>query len=259
MEVSELREKYNIEHWKDYSPWIIQYSKYLPNVICSSVKIEDVYFQLCNARVSIDYMDLDNYGQLIGKNDYVHTQFIRSKFLFDALAYYNYCIDLSWQVLYFYFGDNDYGLLQDKNRFERTSKECNEGSLRLLLWFHKQNKLSDFVFTFFNSTHTKEIREMYNYLKHRGTFFIDGLGLNDEVLPIGLDGSRLRMINRREVDLNQWKENLIYFDTTFFNYFNVLIHWIMPRDFTTNSASISDQLGLMYRLKEWEKQQEHDK
>jgi hypothetical protein len=253
VDILELREKNNIEEWNNYSPWIIQYTKYLPNVICASEKICDVYWQFSNARASIDFMDFDDYGQLIGRKDYLHTQYIRSKFLFDALAYYNYCIDLSWQVLFFYFGDHDYGMLQDKNRYEKTAKECNEGSLRLLLWFRKQNKIADFIFTFFNSSQTKEIREIYNYLKHRGTFYIDGLGLNDEFLPIGLNGSRLRMINRKEIDLYEWKDKLIQFDVSFVNYFNCLIKWIMPSDFKENNGNLNDHFELLFRLKEWEK------
>lgn len=256
MDVAELREKYDIINWLDYNPWIVQYSKYLPNVIAASVKIVDVYYQISNARVSLDYMDVDNYGLLIVKDDYLHTQFIKSKFLFDSLAYYNYSIDLSWQVLYFFFGDNDYGVLQDKKKYEQLSKECNEPNLRLQLWFHKQHKLSKYVFEFFNDKQTKEIREEYNYLKHRGTFFIDGLGENDEYLPIGLDGSRLRMINRKEVNLTEWKKKLICFDIMFHDYFNNLIRWIIPRDYTDKNMGLAEQIGLMYRLKAWEKEQE---
>ncbi|NMD72433.1 hypothetical protein HHO41_19365 [Bacillus sp. DNRA2] len=256
MDVTELREKVDISNWLNYNPWIVQYSKYLPNVITASVKIVDVYYQISNARVSIDYMNVDNYGQLIGKDDYLHKQFIKSKFLFDSLAYYNYSIDLSWQVLYFYFGDKDYGVLQDKKRYEQLSKECNEQNLRLQLWFHNQKKLSKYVFDFFNDQKTKEIREIYNYLKHRGTFYIDGLGENDEFLPINLNGSRLRMINREEVDLSEWKEKLIQFDVFFYEYFNNLINWIMPKDYTVKSMGIGEQIGLMYRLKSWEQGQQ---
>jgi hypothetical protein len=242
----------DIEGWLKYSPGIPQYSKFLPNVICAGVKVADVYHTIRHARASLIYMDLEDYGQTIAENDYTHVQYIKSKFFFDALAYYNYSIDLSWQVLFLYYGDEDYGMLQDKFRYEQDIKKCRMATLEKRLERKGQNELLEYVNSFLNLPLTDSVRDEYNYLKHRGTYYIDGLGENDEYFPFGLAGSRLKMINRREIDLESWKGKMIEYDKSFVNYFNEIVK-IMPQDYVSSKLDLLEIASLSSRLKEWEK------
>lgn len=81
LKVEELYVNYDVSHWQKYRPWEPQYVKFLPHEILAGFKIEDVYYQLSNARASLSFMEVQDYGQLIRLNDDVHLQYVRSKFL----------------------------------------------------------------------------------------------------------------------------------------------------------------------------------
>lgn len=145
-------------------------------------------------------------------------------------------------------------MIQDGTRYTNATKECDLPSLkfRMVGLAHRSDQYN-FVVSYFNSPLTVEIRGAYNYIKHRGTFYIDGLGMNDDRVPFALDGSILHMVNREKIDLEQWKEKLIEFDVSFYNYFGTIINAIMPPNFTETSCDLSDIVNTMFRLKEWEK------
>ncbi|MBU8690939.1 hypothetical protein KM918_27015 [Priestia megaterium] len=252
MNLNMSEELERIESWLEYSPSVPHYAKFLPNTIGAGVKIADVYHTICYARASLLYMDLDDYGQTIAKSDYIHKQYIKSKFFFDALAYYNYAIDLSWQVLFLYYGDEDYGMLQDQYRYEKDIKTCRMSTLEKRLKSKGKSTLFEFVQAFLELPLTDSVRDEYNYLKHRGTYHVDGLGENDEYFPLELDGSTLRMINRREVDLSHWKEKLVEYDKSFVKYFSEILK-VMPEDYVSSKLELLEIVSLSRRLKEWEK------
>ncbi|WP_345806252.1 hypothetical protein [Bacillus subtilis] len=256
MKAHDLNNKHKVDHWYKYRPGISHYLKYArdnANLIAAGHKIEDVSTQFHLARASLIYLEVDNYGQLISKNDDLHLNYIRSKFLFDALALYNYCIDLSWQVLYLYHGDCHFGVVQDEKYYLQATKDCDKESLRgRLVLVAKREEIYEYVMNFFNEPLTNEIRQAYNYIKHRGTFHIEGLGLNESTVPIGMDGAQLKMINRRSINIEDWKEKLIKFDISFVNYFDDIIATLMPKEFQETSVSIETLFNTALELNDWE-------
>ncbi|WP_342537949.1 hypothetical protein MKY15_15665 [Sporosarcina sp. FSL K6-1540] len=257
MKAHDLSDIHNVEHWREYTPDMKQYIEFAKedaNLILAGHKIQDVYIQFKMARASLMYLEIDNYGQLIAENDEFHLTFIRSKFLFDALALYNYCIDLSWQVLYLYHGDAHFGVIQDEDYYIQATADCNLENLQgRLVKIAKRDGLFKYINDFFISTPTSEIRSAYNYIKHRGTFHIEGLGLNDDAIPIDMAGYKLKMLNRKSINIEEWKQKLIQFDISFVKYFEDIIFTLMPKNFTGNSVSINSMIVTALELGDWEK------
>lgn len=249
----------DIEHWRDFFPNITQYLKYShdqAHLLLASHKIEDIHTQLKMARASLIYLEVENYGQLIGKHDTTHLTFIRSKFLFDALSLYNYCIDLSWQMVYLYHGDAHFGVVQFEEYYLQASKDCNYESLQgRLVKVNKKKSLFEKINSFFNDDLTKEVRQTYNYIKHRGTYHIEGLGVNQDSVPIDLNGHKLKMIKRKSISIDQEKEKLIQFDTFFTRYFEEILSTLMPKEFKNSTISLETLLNTAESLREWERNQ----
>lgn len=68
-------------------------------------------------------------------------------------------------------------------------------------------------------------------MKHRGTYYINGLGMNDKSLGIVVSGVNPIMLTREELDINEWKKTLIGFDNSFVGYFEYIMGYILPADF----------------------------
>lgn len=257
MRAHDLSDSYDVDHWRNFRPDMTQYIKFSrdqANLILAGHKIEDIYRQYKMARASLMYLEVEDYGQLIGKNDDIHFAYIRSKFLFDALALYNYCIDLSWQMVYLYHGDAHFGAVQIEEYYIQASKDCDYESLKgRLVKVNKRDGLFDYIDKFFNDKLTNEIRQAYNYIKHRGTFHIEGLGLNEDSVPIGLAGYQLKMLNRKSINIEEWKEKLIQFDISFYNYFEDILKTLMPPGYLENTMSFEELVNTALNLEEWEK------
>lgn len=257
MKTHEILKTYDVGHWLKFLPSPIHYLKYSKdnaNLILAAHKIQDVYIQFTSARASLIYLEIEDYGGLIGENDDFHFAYIRSKFLFDALALYNYCIDLSWQVLYLYYGDTHFGAIQDENNYLRVTRKCDFKNLeKLLVKTAEGRKLFKSINIYWTEPLTEEIREAYNYTKHRGTFHIEGLGINDDSSIINGDGYKLKMISRKSITIEEWKQKLIEFDISFVKYFEDNIISLMPKDFTETSVSFEKMFNTAHELEEWER------
>lgn len=259
MQAHDLSDAYDVDHWMSFRPGMTQYVRFSEDqahLLLAGHKTEDIYRQYKMARASLMYLEVEDYGQLIGKNNDIHFTFIRSKFLFDALALYNYCIDLSWQMVYLYHGDAHFGSVQRKEYYMQASKDCNYESLKgRLMKVNKRDELFDHIDKFFNAKLTNEIRQAYNYIKHRGTFHIEGLGLNETSVPIGLVGHQLKMLSRESIDIEEWKEKLIHFDISFYNYFEDILNILMPKEYLDNTLDFEELINTALSLDEWEKKQ----
>lgn len=254
-----LSKEFNVDGWKWYKPSFPQYTRYSPHQILAGFKIEDIYIQIKNARSSLLFMESDSYKPFVIKDDELHTSYIRSKFLFDAMANYNYCIDLSWQFLYLYYsyvkyGYDDYGMLQEENFYEKETKSCKVGTLKKRLIGAKQEEKWREVSSFLEEPLTEEIRNAYNYIKHRGTYHVKGLGIQgDDKFPTVFSGNvpTLKFITRETIDLDEWREKLINFDISFYQYFDKLIQELMPDDFTEGTIVIDNLPLISQKLEEW--------
>jgi hypothetical protein len=248
MEIDELIQNCSINEWHNYEPWDPHYYNFPPHVIFAAHKIGDVYQSMTNARFYLSYLEIENYGELIAEHDEIHLAFIRSSLLQSALSFYNYCIDLSWQVLWFYFGASKYRLY-DENYYDEQAKNCNRENLRVRLHLAHFDHINSHLDEFSGEQQFTKVRTKYNYLKHRGTFFTPGAGVQYSHLTGGVNGRSFRMVERDVFDIQEWKTTLIAFDESFFCYFQQIIDWIMPRNFITTEFSFVDVLKLNQNYK----------
>lgn len=228
MNVEHLYENYDVHTWIKYNPHEMHYCLYRPGEIAAGFKIVDVYHAFCHGRACLADMEVDNYGQLISKHDDLHLTYIRARFLMDALAFYNYCIDLSWQVVWVYYIEDKYEIINDEKEFLRAMNRCKLPELSYELTLLRKIKIRDHIVGFFDMHLTKLIREKYNYIKHRGTFYFEGLGRNSKRFSITVDNFAPKMLSREEWDINEWKSKLMEFDIAFKRYFDSIIRFIMP-------------------------------
>jgi hypothetical protein len=233
-----LSSEYNIQNWAKFRPGIPQYTKYSPNVILAALKIEDVFSQINNARLSLFLTSIDNYGpQVILGSDHALRQ-IKSKFLFDSLACYNYAVDLSWQTLFLFYGSSSYEILLNKEKYYKALRDCNQETVNYYLKLSGDHKSHLVLNKFFSDPLTRELREAYNYIKHRGTFDIDEQ-TSIHRFPLEFLGLEMRMATREVINLEEWQSKLEKFDIMFYHYFNSIIS-IMPSGFSSNNVKISD-------------------
>ncbi|GED34124.1 hypothetical protein P9G84_31640 [Brevibacillus centrosporus] len=169
---------------------------------------------------------------MIGENDNFHKTYARAHFYLYALACYNYCIDLSWQVVWLFYVVNDFLPIEDEGYYEKLLEECKYQELRFQLTLLKKFKHRKFKddFIYGNPT-TQQIRETYNHLKHRGMFHFKGLGKQRPHLMGSVNGQSFKTLTKREIDINEWKYKLVEFDISFFRYFDHLVNVLMPKEF----------------------------
>lgn len=222
----------NIHHWYDYGPEEHHYCLYSHNLLMACHKIEDVYRTMGLARICLENIRAEDFGELIDGNDPLSKALMRSTFINNSISYYNYCIDLSWQVLWLYYNPSEIEYsIHKREDYLKATKDCTLEGLKLALTLAKQNKLSTYVESFFTRDTTKCIREKYNYIKHRGVYHIDGLGENYKQSVMNYNGFRLPLLYREELNLDNIMDELIEFDKSFVEYFEIIISSIVPKDY----------------------------
>ncbi|WP_194758485.1 hypothetical protein [Priestia megaterium] len=201
---------------------------------------------MASARSYLSDLECDDFGQLIFKHDEDHLQYLKWKFLQGSLAHYNYAIDISWQVLWFYLGDNSFLFMNKPKLYEKYSTRCSMDRLEMKLKICNMTEMKEHINTFFNSKTTLKLRELYNYIKHRGSLNINkseewqthfSMSCQDKVsdrvyLPT--------MIARRNFDLEELRQTLIDFDISFHDYFEKIISLVMPKDFIDTKYNFNE-------------------
>ncbi|MBH0156159.1 hypothetical protein IHV10_07265 [Fictibacillus sp. 5RED26] len=225
----------DIHKWAEYRPFEQHYETFEPHVVYTANKIIDVYYTFASARSYLSDYECEEFGQIITEHDEIHINFLRSKYLQAALAHYNYAIDLSWQVLWFYTGDNSYLFMEKPKLFEKYSTLCTEKRLYFKLRINKMDDIKEHISEFFNSDLTQEVRETYNYVKHRGSLHTDEISREHEYYMMSYTENENyflpRMLTRRKFNLEEFKDILIDFDISFSDYFQQIIKWTMPYNY----------------------------
>ncbi len=236
-----LRNLPDIRNWAGYEPDENQYAKYYraPEVLAAAHKIIDVYWMLHSARAHLDYYSAGNLGDIVPDMSEKNVLFAKSLFCFDALMQYAICVDLSWQVVWaFYQATSMEYLLQ--NRYEEMSENCSYESINVLLnervaypspQAGTAGEVKALINSFLNEELSVQVRQKYNYIKHRGKYFIEGLGEGDRCLMFRADGKDIPVLCRQEVDILSIFKQLILFDVQFVRYFEKLIKKMIPDDF----------------------------
>lgn len=249
MKALDLYDHEDVLYWLDYSPKDLQYLRFPPNILAAGFKIVDVYRSFCYGRQSLLFIESDDYGELVlPKGDEIGTLSLRANFLLNALAFYNYCIDLSWQVSWFLYGDFGMEIIEDSSKFSKVSTQCTFDELNYILTLSRDLKSRKIYRDFFNHKLTAELREKYNLIKHRGTLHFNGLGIQYEHIGIQINGKIPRMLVNEVVEVDRLKEELIEFDIMFKRYFDSLIK-NMPIDYLKNSFSLEDIVNFHLKKK----------
>lgn len=241
-----------IPRWNRYEPQIQHYSNFKTNITAAAIKIADVDRTFCTGRASFVYFECDEFGQLVNSDDEISTLYFKSILMYNALSCYNICIDLSWQVIWLYLSDFGLDLIYNKKLFDRYLNGCNLTTLNYQLTLAKENKIKDYVNGFFNSDLTQKVREKYNYYKHRGSFYVPGLGENFRNLPFSFENYDLKQFTRDEFDLNEWIEILIKFHWHFSKYFEEIISFVIPEYYLNQEMDFfSDTIGYGLLVEEY--------
>ncbi|EJR31146.1 hypothetical protein [Bacillus mycoides] len=248
MEFNRLFNKYDINDWLKYKPRDAHYVKFLPNQVIAGLKIDDVYSQILNARESLALSEIDDFGERIVLAHNNSLKRLHLKFLFDALASYNYAIDSSWQMIYLYLGEEEYEILLNKQKYYKALRGCTRENLLYLLRLAGNKKVYYCVESLFNDLITKELREYYNYIKHRGTYNIEGLKESIHRFPFEVEGKEFRGAYRETLNIDTLKRRLIEFDVLFHEYFKSLILMLFPKDFQNPVIKARDFKTLLEKL-----------
>lgn len=239
----------DINSWVNFTPGEVQYVRFPTNLIFTAMKITDLYYALCIARANLHFLDNKDFGDY-AKNEQ-SIKFIKSMHIQNSLIFYNIAVDYSWQVLWLYYMTDLNAHTPTSKLYEKAIEECNYEELILGLTLERDFKMRDnIVKPFFqkNSSYLK-IRPMYNYLKHRGTYHFDGLGMNRKKMMFGLvrNGQPvdLPIVFRKEMDIESTRSLLIQFDKDFVKYMSYLIEVLMPKDFTTNTVPFNEMLTVL--------------
>lgn len=241
MEALELYNTEGVHHWLNYSPDSLQYLKFPPSILAAGFKIVDVYHSFCYGRQSLLFIEAKDYGGLVyPKGDTLGTISLQANFLLNALAFYNYCIDISWQVCWFYYGDYGWDIIEDQSKFSKASTKCTFDELNYILTLARDIKSRNIYREFFNDNLTVELRGKYNLVKHRGSLHFEGLGVQYENIGIRINGETPKMLVNEVVNIDRLKDKLIEFDIMFKRYFDSLIKGIMPSDYLNTNYTLED-------------------
>ena len=244
----------DIHGWCKYNPIEIQYLKYPTNVIFSAIKLNDIYAALCIARANLHYLSNQNFGDYAG-NELAIT-FLKTLHIQYSLIYYNIAVDYSWQLLWLYYDISLKDEIPTTDLYEFCTKSCTYEELLLGLTLRQDIKMRDgIVKHFFGKNQSyQRIRPLYNYLKHRGTYYFEGLGQNENKMMLeffsGNINNPLPLITRKELNVQETKELLAEFDKAFVDYLSQLIYLIIPEAFENRNIPIAELLECLQKYQQ---------
>ncbi|AUN12778.1 hypothetical protein [Paraclostridium sordellii] len=238
----------DFSHLYEYRPNYMHYIKdeYDIGILASGQKISDIYYILNMGKINLEIYVNDEYIEE-NKEDENMYKFMKSTNLFNALSYYNYALDYSWQVVYFYASNNNTLDLIYDNLYEKFSKYCNKSEINEILNFSKslaeKDKKNNIDFlikhidSFLSNENTEYIRKMYNYLKHRGMIYTSELYNDSNHLPISVEGQKLKKLYTRYIDPDNLFKKLCQYHNAFINYIDVIINKIIPEGYTEKKSA----------------------
>lgn len=248
MNIEDLKNDRKFNEWHDYEPMDAQYVRYIktdPSVLAAGHKINDVYHAFCDARGSVMYANYDNYGSLCADND-ISRLYIKTKFLKNALIEYSFCLDMSWQVIWAYIQPSsfEYLVLQKHEDMEKMcTRETVHAQLNCAIAQNSEqaDKIKRLLTRFEKDEDVIKVREIYNSVKHRGMLYFKGFSKED-LSKFRFNKDVDIPLKREEYDPDSVQDLLLSYHEKFEDYFNELIHIIMPDDYKTNTVGLIDYM-----------------
>ena len=231
--------------WRGFEPGEIQYAAYIhakPEVIAAGHKIQDLYWSFCHAR----YTFLEAYDVA---SDSKENLFKITNLLSCAILQYGLCYDLLWQIAWAAEMPTSFNLICDLET-EKLEKECTRESLEERIGCNiSQNssvasqswKLNQWLRSVDNDVSIVALREIYNYIKHRGAIYYSELIENQSpIVNVDLGNgisSGIKFPERKEYSIDRIKSLLIDYHFTLEKAINRLIEIVMPQDYKSVSVN----------------------
>lgn len=261
MDIQGLRDDREFESWHEYEPMDAQYVRYIksnPSVLAAGHKINDVYHTFCDARGSLMRANYNNYGDLCADDD-ASKLYIRTKFLKDALVEYAICLDLSWQVIWSFIQPSSFKYLVQK-KYDEMEKVCTAESVHTQLncaiaqKVTQAEKLKGILTKFENDPVVKEVREIYNSIKHRGMMYFKGFA-KENLFKFLFDQSIEMPLQREKYDPKSIQDLLLTYHEKFKVYFEDVISTIMPEDYKNNNVDVINYISVIAEIKRIKEEQ----
>lgn len=244
----------SVDNWFEFTPHDGHYADFNPNIVATGFKINEVYSTILNARLLLVLSESkDDLGEFSTEANEAGKTLLASTFLQSALASYNYCIDLSWQVAWFYCAPDDaYDLIDNEKVYIDYCKQCTFEALSLKLKLGRRFEVFRHLNDFLSSEITVRVRSEYNYIKHRGAYYTPGVGEQRPYMFGSVNGERLKVLTKNIFDVNEWLDRLINFDNLFKQYFDTLINYMMPMNFKESEVTFSTAYNYYHKKKDAE-------
>lgn len=259
MNYQELLKDNDFHRWHEYEPIDTQYARYAktdPSVIAAGHKIVDVYYAFADARAMFIYSFSENFGDIVGDKE-IDRLYAKSNFLRQAVLDYALCLDMSWQVIWAFIQPASFEYII-KNEYKNMEKVCTSENVHLQLncavsqGMDKARAIKNLLLNFENDEDVKEVRTLYNSIKHHGTIHIKGLGINFSSLMITVEGVSVKTLNREEFSIEDIESMLWIYHQKFQVYFNSLIQLIMPDDYLNNSCDLEEMINTNLKMHEFQ-------
>lgn len=247
------------QDWYNYRPFDVDYAKYAehdPHIVATAHKIEDVYYAFANARSYFLNAGSDNYGELYDDNE-VSMKFGKAQFINSAILEYALCLDLSWQVIWANIQPSSLEYLATM-QYKDMEALCNRDNVKIMLDqsislggldAERAKELKQIMEKFDNSDEVIKLREIYNALKHRGTFMYEGLGEDSGTMKIKVNGKDVKILSRKTYSFEELESILFDYHTLFIDYFQRIIDATMPDDFDVKTVNAADYFHVILRIK----------
>ena len=248
------------QDWFKYRPYDVDYVKYAeqePHIVATAHKIEDVYYAFANARTYFLNAGSDDYGELYD-GDEISSRFGKAQFINSAILEYALCLDLSWQVIWANIQPSSLEYLATL-QYKEMEALCNRENLKTMfdqaislggLDSEKAKVLKSIFEDFDDSEEVKRLREIYNALKHRGTFMYEGLGEERETMVVKVNGKDIKKLSRKTYSFAELESILLDYHTLFIDYFEKIIKTTMPDDFDVKTVNAADYFHVILKLKQ---------
>lgn len=253
MDYNSLYTTHDCSNWHVLFPIEKHYINFDPNIIYALNKVDDVYYMFSNARFNGYMTENNNYGDMVASHDQLHLKFVHSGFLMNALNFYYFAIDLSWQVIYYYSIDSSYYFFCDQKEYDKYSNACTYDNVVRLLKYRKDQNLLEVLKSFSTNELVLELRNLYNYMKHKGTIHFEGLGLQYSNPMMGVrmgdENITYKLFVKREQKIEDLKSKLIELDKLFYDYFNKILEIIVPENYLQCEFDFSKHINHAMEIK----------
>lgn len=224
--------------WSKYSVNQIDfYSNAERHDLICRCKLMQIYQNFIIARENLIFSDERNsYGDLL--EDEGDKECFQKIFVQNALLYYNFCVDLSWVLIYLYcLPVNEDNFNISNEQVIKAEKIVDYTFIKEYLKAQKEhavvglkNDLESLLTTikeFWEKIDKKtSFRNDYNYIKHQGAY--DILGINPKIFFKfkGIE-TNIDIIESRKFDISEMTNMCVEFNNSFIEYMDKIIEIVI--------------------------------